>query len=213
MSGHVIGLDLTCGALEGKVHPNSTLFHLTHLQTLNVAFNRFYGSQLPSQIGELVSLTHLNLSNCEFEGDIPLQISHLSKLQSLDLTFNDGLKWKETSWKRLLQNATSLRDIVLDSTDMSSIGLTTGPFSSSLLTLSLAKTGVSGDLTSHILCLPNLQQLNLRDNNIGIHVPKLNCSTSLLSILDLSYCGIQGPIPHFLWHTITSMIQSRHQFL
>ncbi|MED6205549.1 hypothetical protein PIB30_018724 [Stylosanthes scabra] len=195
MSGHVIGLDLSCSALEGKVHPNSTLFHLIHLQTLNLAFNCFDGSQLPSQIDELVSLTHLNLSECGFQGDIPSQISHLSKLQSLDLSYS-GLKWKETSWKRLLQNATGLREILLDNTDMSSIGLTKCPFSSSLVTLSLVDTLLSGNLTSHILCLPNLQNLYLGSNSdIEVHVPNLNCNTSLLSILDLTSCGIQGPIP------------------
>ncbi|MED6205551.1 hypothetical protein PIB30_018726 [Stylosanthes scabra] len=209
MSGHVIGLDLSCSGLEGKVHPDSTLFHLTHLQTLNLAFNCFDGSQLPSQIDELVSLTHLNLSGCGFQGDIPSQISHLSKLQSLDLSsynYYGGLKWKETSWKRLLQNATGLRDIVLDETDMSSIDLTTSPFSSSLVTLSLVYTRLSGNLTSHILCLPNLQNLYL--DGIEVHVPNLNCNTSLLSILDLSFCGIQGPIPSSFFNLtyLTSLI-------
>ncbi|XLT26699.1 hypothetical protein S245_057999 [Arachis hypogaea] len=97
VSGHVIGLDLSCGALVGNIHPNSTLFHLTHLQTLNLAFNFFNHSPFSSQFSKLVSLTHLNLSNCGFQGDIPSQISHLSKLQSLDLSFNRGLMWKETT--------------------------------------------------------------------------------------------------------------------
>ncbi|XLR36923.1 hypothetical protein S83_021583, partial [Arachis hypogaea] len=117
VSGHVIGLDLSCSAIVGNINPNNTLFHLTHLQTLNLAFNGFYGSQLPSQFERLVSLRHLNLSGCGFEGDIPSQISHLSKLQSLDLSGNSHLMWKETTWKRMLQNATALREIGLDDTD------------------------------------------------------------------------------------------------
>ncbi|XLT64550.1 hypothetical protein HN873_020989 [Arachis hypogaea] len=193
VSGHVIGLDLSYGALVGNIHPNSTLFHLTHLQTLSLAFNDFDGSQLPSQFERLVSLIHLNLSSCGFEGDIPSQISHLSKLQLLDLSWNNDLKWKETSWKRMLQNATALREIVLDDTNMSSISLTPNPlsnwsFSFSLVTLSLVSTEIRGYLTSHILCLPNLYELKLSGNeNIQVHVPKLNCSTSL-SFLDLSSC-------------------------
>ncbi|MED6122587.1 hypothetical protein PIB30_041125 [Stylosanthes scabra] len=199
LSCHVIGLDLSCSGLVGNIHPNSTLFHhLTHLQTLSFAYNHLLGNdQLPSQFGGLVSLTHLNLSHCWFKGDIPSQISHLFKLQSLDLSLNFELRWKETTWKRMLQNATALSEIVLDYTNMSSIGSTPNPLSlianmssSSLITtLSLPKTGIRGHLTGDILCLPNLQYLNLDANHgILIHVPKLNCSTSLLSVLDLSWC-------------------------
>ncbi|QHO26610.1 Receptor-like protein [Arachis hypogaea] len=194
MSGHVIGLDLSCSALVGNLDPNTTLFHLTHLHTLNLAHNDFYGSELPSQFGGFVNLTHLNLSSSVFKGDIPSQISHLSKLQSFDLSGNFGLKWKEITWKRMLQNATALREIVLDDTDMSSITIAPSHVSNwslsfSLITLSLVRTGISGNLTSHILCLPNLYELNLNENeNIQVHVPNLNCSTSSLSVLDLSWC-------------------------
>ncbi|XP_015972960.3 receptor like protein 27-like [Arachis duranensis] len=197
VSGHVIGLDLSCGVLVGNINPNSTLFHLTHLQTLNLAINFFNHSPLSSQFSRFVSLTHLNLSHCQFNGEIPPQISHLSKLQSLDLSWNDDLMWKETSWKRMLQNATALREIVLDDTDMSSISLTPNPlsnwsFSFSLVTLSLLGTEIRGYLTSHILCLPNLYELKLYGSEIiQVHVPKLNCSTSL-SFLDLSSCQFPG---------------------
>ncbi|XLU21952.1 hypothetical protein S245_058018 [Arachis hypogaea] len=197
VSGHVIGLDLSCNALVGNMNPNSTLFHLTHLQTLNLAFNFFKYSPLSSQFSRFVSLTHLNLSHCQFNGEIPPQISHFSKLQSIDLSWNYDLVWKETTWKRMLQNATALREIVLDETDMSSISLTPNPlsncsFSFSLVTLSLGYTEIRGYLTSHILCLPNLYELKLDGNeDIQVHVPKLNCSTSL-SFLDLSWCQFPG---------------------
>ncbi|KAL4298613.1 hypothetical protein S245_057996 [Arachis hypogaea] len=199
VSGHVIGLDLTCSGLAGNIHPNSTLFYLTHLQTLTLAQNDIYGSELPSLFGRFVSLTHLNLAHCGLGGEIPSQISHLSKLQSLDLSSNVDLMWEETTWKRFLQNTTSLREIVLDDTDMSSIpsslSLIANMSSSLITTLSFHDTGIRGHL-SQILCLSNLQKLNLGGDNpdLQIHVPKLNC-TPALSMLDLSGYHFQGPIP------------------
>ncbi|KAK7320326.1 hypothetical protein VNO77_29704 [Canavalia gladiata] len=195
ISGHVIGLDLSCSGLQGKLYPNNTLFHLTHIQTLNLAFNNFSKSQLPSQFGGFVSLMHLNLSSSYIDGEIPSHISYLSKLQSLDLSHN-SLKWKETTWKRLLQNATALRDLVLDYTDMSLIRPLS--LSSSLVTLSLVHTRLKGNLTIDFPCLPNLQQLYLSSNfYLEGPLPNLSCSTSL-SILDVSSCQFQGSIPSSL---------------
>ncbi|KAL2967055.1 hypothetical protein AAZX31_16G153100 [Glycine max] len=196
ISGHVTDLDLSCSGLVGNIHPNSTLFHLSHLHSLNLAFNDLYQSHWSSLFGGFVSLTHLNLSNSEFEGDIPSQISHLSKLVSLDLSYN-LLKLKEDTWKRLLQNATVLRVLLLnDGTDMSSVSIRTLNMSSSLVTLSLGWTWLRGNLTDGILCLPNLQHLDLSFNPaLNGQLPEVSYRTTSLDFLDLSHCGFQGSIP------------------
>ncbi|XP_028208119.1 receptor-like protein 18 [Glycine soja] len=196
ISGHVTELDLSCSGIVGNIDPNSTLFHLSHLHSLNLALNDFDESHLSSLFGGFVSLTHLNLSGSGFEGDIPSQISHLSKLVSLDLSYN-MLKWKEDTWKRLLQNATVLRVLVFDyGTDMSSISIRTLNMSSSLVTLSLQDNGLRGNLTDGILCLPNLQHLDLSYNwALKGQLPEVSCRTTSLDFLDLSHCGFQGSIP------------------
>ncbi|GKB00438.1 leucine-rich repeat-containing protein [Tanacetum coccineum] len=90
-TGDIIGLDLNCGMLRGTIHPNSSLFNLPHLQTLNLAYNDFTGSQIPSEIGRFSnSLTHLNLSNCGFSGQIDMQtFQQLTNLTVLFLSFNN----------------------------------------------------------------------------------------------------------------------------
>lgn len=122
ISGYIIGLDLSCNGLQGMIHPNSSLFHISHLQTLNLAHNRLFPTQFSSQFGGFVNLTHLNLSDTEMQGEVSSDVSHLSNLMSLDLSMNGDLKWtQEVTLKRLIQKATSLTEIVFDHTDMSFI--------------------------------------------------------------------------------------------
>ncbi|KEH28329.1 LRR receptor-like kinase, putative [Medicago truncatula] len=213
MSDHVIGLDLSCNNLKGELHPNSTIFQLKHLQQLNLAFNNFSESSMPIGVGDLVKLTHLNLSYCYLSGNIPSTISHLSKLVSLDLSSywseEVGLKLKSFIWKKLIHNATNLRELHLNSVDMSSITESSlsmlKNFSSSLVSLLLRNTGLQGNLSSDILSLPNLQRLDLSFNdNLSGQLPKSNLSTPLsfpkfqtrnLQRLDLSNNNIHGKIP------------------
>ncbi|RHN57406.1 putative leucine-rich repeat-containing, plant-type, leucine-rich repeat domain, L [Medicago truncatula] len=232
MSDHVIGLDLSCNNLKGELHPNSTIFQLKHLQQLNLAFNNFSESSMPIGVGDLVKLTHLNLSYCYLSGNIPSTISHLSKLVSLDLSSywseEVGLKLKSFIWKKLIHNATNLRELHLNSVDMSSITESSlsmlKNFSSSLVSLLLRNTGLQGNLSSDILSLPNLQRLDLSFNdNLSGQLPKSNLSTPLrylnlrlsafsgeipysigqlkyLTRLDFSWCHLDGMVPLSLWN-------------
>ena len=87
-NGEVIGLDLSNSWLYGPLNSNSSLSSLRHLQKLNLDSNYFSPSTIPSEFGQLVRLTHLNLSCSSLHGRIPLEISWLSNLVSLDLSFN-----------------------------------------------------------------------------------------------------------------------------
>ncbi|MCI22492.1 receptor-like protein kinase, partial [Trifolium medium] len=83
-----------------------------------------------------------------------------------------GLELNPFTWKKLIHNATNLRELYLDGVDMSSIRESSlsmvKNLSSSLVSLSLSETELQGNLSSDILSLPNLQKL-----------PKSNWSTPL----------------------------------
>ena len=64
-------------------------------------------------------MTHLNLTDSSIVGNFPFKISHLSKLVSLDLAFNFGMRIETPSLKRLVQNLTYLSELVLDYVNMS----------------------------------------------------------------------------------------------
>lgn len=79
VTGNVIGLDLHCSMVGGTIDDNSTLFHLLHLQSFNLAFNDFHGSQISPEFLRLKELTYLNLSHSSFSGLLPQEISQMSK--------------------------------------------------------------------------------------------------------------------------------------
>ncbi|BAT81832.1 hypothetical protein VIGAN_03172200, partial [Vigna angularis var. angularis] len=76
---------------------------------------------MPSEFGDLLALTHLNLSLGSFTGVIPSKFSHLSKLVSLDLSTNDEMTIESATLEKLIVNATHLRELTLDRLDMSLI--------------------------------------------------------------------------------------------
>ncbi|KAI4307923.1 hypothetical protein L6164_031048 [Bauhinia variegata] len=219
MSGRLIELDLSCSCLQGQIHSKSSLFHLAHLQRLNLASNDFSGSQISSQFGAFTSLTHLNLSSSEFGGEIPSEISHLSKLVSLDFSGSDtSLTIEPSTWERLIQNVKILRELFLDGVDMSSITPSSLSLlmnvSSSLATLSLRETRLEGELASTILSLPNLQILDLSMNH-DLKGELLNSNyRSSITILDLSFTALSGELPDSIGHmkSLTYLDLSSCQF-
>ncbi|XP_049361574.1 receptor-like protein 9DC3 [Solanum verrucosum] len=211
-TGHVIGLDLSCSFLNGTINANSSLTKLSHLQRLNLAFNKLSNFPLGDSISELESLTYLNLSNSVHmigEKQIPQVLSNLSKLVSLDLSsYYTELKVDRKTFRSLLQDLTNLEVLLLDNAD--------APFelpknlSSSLRYLSLERTGMFGNISEfQIFHLPNLQVLRLGQNPLLTGtLPIFNRSSNGRSVLELDffYTGISGKVPdsignlHSLWY-------------
>lgn len=63
--GQVIGLDLSNQGITSGIDDSSCLFRLEFLQRLNLAVNYEIQGEIPSSIGKLTSLTHLNLSRAD----------------------------------------------------------------------------------------------------------------------------------------------------
>ncbi|KAL1118680.1 hypothetical protein V6Z11_D01G052700 [Gossypium hirsutum] len=219
-AGNVITLDLSFSCLIGPLHSNSTLFLLRHLRQLNLAGNHFNMSPIASQFGKLTSLTHLNISESGFEGKIPLAISYLSKLLSLDLSDNHGLIFEGHVFENVVKNLTQLRHLHLSNIDMSSVAPTSFiNMSSYITTLILENNGLQGKFPEDVFHFPYLQKFELFeiDNQLELKFPKTNWSGPLkslqvsspylqelpdsvgnlrsLEILDLGGGNLKGPIP------------------
>ncbi|KAK5841104.1 hypothetical protein PVK06_010012 [Gossypium arboreum] len=142
--GHVIGLDLSYKNLSGSFH---SIFNLHRLRRLNLAGNYFNTTLFSYGFDKLQNLTHLNLSSSCFHGQIPVEISYLTRLVSLDLSNQDScylryytiidpynfmynyyelhpelqqpLKLEKPNFKTLIKNLRFLTELCLDSVDIS----------------------------------------------------------------------------------------------
>ncbi|XP_042483782.1 receptor-like protein 7 [Macadamia integrifolia] len=224
LSGYVIGFHYSSyyvidSKVSGPIYSNSSLFSLHHLQRLNLAFNDFKLTPLPSGFDRLPILTHLNLSHSNFSGQVPWKFSRLTRLVSLDLsTFNFDenyyfnicsriLKLEKPNLKALIQNLTSLVELNLNGVDHSSPSPKHGRSSHwsqvllqslpNLRELSLSGCRLSGPNHTSFSQLVFLEELRLDGNyKLSLEAPNLlPLNFSYLKTLSLSYCGLYGEFP------------------
>ncbi|KAK4366281.1 hypothetical protein RND71_014161 [Anisodus tanguticus] len=200
-TSQVIELDLSCSQLQGKFSSNSSIFQLSTLERIDLSMNDFSGSRIPPNFGWFMSLTHLDLSNSGFTGQIPSEISYLSKLHFLRINdYADGYRLEPYDFQRLLTNLTKLRELDLYRVSISSI--IPQNFSSYLTTLRLPKTQLYGILPERVFHLPNMSFLDLSQNyQLVVRFPiiKWNSSASLkdLYLYGVNFTKVPEPLSNF----------------
>ncbi|XP_060667235.1 receptor-like protein Cf-9 [Ziziphus jujuba] len=212
-------LNLEISMLWGIIHSNSSLFLLRHLHTLILSSNDFRGSTIPPEFGKFADLLHLRVWSVNLSGDIPLEISYLSKLQALKVfDENQQLRLNTSTFKRIVTNLTNLQNLTLYSVDMSRVDpASLMNLSSSLKSLKLWSYGLQGNSPNTIFHLLKLEILSLDGSeNLTDSLPKCNWSSSLralsltnflidipnlirdlksLEMLSLSNCRFRGSYP------------------
>ncbi|KAB1671258.1 hypothetical protein [Gossypium barbadense] len=207
--GHVVGIDLSYKNLSGSFH---SIFDLHHLQHLNLAGNNFNTTLFSYGFDELQNLTHLNLSSSCFHGQIPVEISFLKRLVSLDLS-NQGscylrngydydsatLKLEKPNFKTFIKNLKFLTELYLDGVDISTQSTkwceTTSLVLPNLHVLSLSSCGLKGPLCSSLSRLSFLSKLILDWNPISYLPPNFLEISSRLVSLSLRNCNLSGHFP------------------
>ncbi|XP_030449839.1 receptor-like protein 7 [Syzygium oleosum] len=210
--GLVVGLDLSSESISGGINGSSSLFRLEFLQSLNLAFNDFNCSAIPSGLANLSRLVHLNLSNARFDGQIPAELSRLTKLRTLDLAsiYYSGsnlLFLEKPSLRSLIGDLGELRELYLDGVNVSAEGSEwCDALSSSapkLEVLSMSYCSLSGLIGASLMSLANLSVIQLNGNNLSTTVPSFLANFSSLKTLHLSDCGLQGEFPQKIFQVQT----------
>lgn len=168
-----------------------------HVTELDLEKNNINGN-IPSEIGNLINLTALDLSDNQLSS-LPSEIENLTNLKILDLRYN---KWNNLPLE--IFNLTNLTGLQLDGyqlgilppeianlTNLISLGLSGTQLSSlppeiinlsNLIDLNLEKNQLS-TLSSGITNLINLQFLNLGDNQLGSLPPEIANLTKLSNLI------------------------------
>ncbi|WJX47410.1 endo-1,4-beta-xylanase [Trifolium repens] len=228
-TGHVISLNLHCSSsldkhkLQGDL--SSSLLQLPYLSYLNLGGNDFMQSRVPSFLGTMQNLKHLDLSHANFKGSIFDNLGNLSLLESLDLSGN-SLYVNNLNW---LCELSSLKTLDLSGVDLSNCqndwfhdiniilpSLETLRLSGcrlhklpifpppqvnfdSLVTLDLSVNYFNSTVPDWLFenC-HHLQNLNLSKNDLYGPIPYSIERMTTLATLDLSHNRFNKSIPNFI---------------
>ncbi|XP_060202461.1 receptor-like protein 33 [Lycium barbarum] len=202
-SGHVIALELDNESISGGIGNSSALFSLRYLEKLNLAYNRF-NAGIPVGIDNLTNLKYLNLSNAGFVGQIPMMLSRLRRLVTLDLStlfpdFDQPLKLENPNLKHFIENSRELRELYLDSVDLSAQRSewcqSLSSYLLNLTILSLRTCKISGPIDESLSKLQFLSIIRLDQNNLSTTVPEYFANFSNMTTLTLASCNLQGAFP------------------
>ncbi|XP_039134359.1 receptor-like protein EIX2 [Dioscorea cayenensis subsp. rotundata] len=183
-TGNIVGLALgQHGSVifhlqGGEISP--TLLSLQHLNYLDLSGNDFRGTNVPSFISHFKDLKYLNLARAGFGGPVPSSFGNLSSLQTLDLSYNDGV-YVDDAAHQWLSHLTSLQHLVFS-------GVTFSSHSSNSLFLALNK-------------LPSINEIRLSEcqlQSIPPSIPHLNFSSLL--VLDLSFNSINFSVSPWVFN-------------
>ncbi|KAL5857564.1 hypothetical protein ACOSQ3_005022 [Xanthoceras sorbifolium] len=194
-TGHLIRLDLSSSCLYGSINSTSNLFYLVHLRWLSLANNDFNQSQIPSTIINLSRLSRLNLSMSGFSGQVLAELLELSKLVSLDISYNYYLEIQRPGLGSLFDKLSNLKVAKLNYVNISSsIPHNLGNLSS-LTYLSLAFCQMQGPITPSICKLSKLVHLDIQNNYFSEELPTFIGCLGSLEMLDVSDCSFSGQVP------------------
>ncbi|KAH7867128.1 hypothetical protein Vadar_029123 [Vaccinium darrowii] len=213
-NGYVTGLDLNGESISNGIDYSSTLFSLRYLETLDLANNRFNSTPIPSNIGNLKNLVHLNLSNSGFSGQIPVGLSLLTRLVVLDLSTSyflgaPTLRVGNPNLSTLFGNLSGIKELHFDGVNISANGYEWGRAISSSLpnlrVLSLSNCYLSGPIDSSLQKLQKLSEINLSSNNLTSQVPGFFANFRNLTVLRLSSSNLNGTFPEKIFHQVPTL--------
>ncbi|KAF8010390.1 hypothetical protein BT93_J1116 [Corymbia citriodora subsp. variegata] len=188
--GRVTALDLSNQKLTGIIPSN--IGNLTFLRHIDLEANQFRGN-IPKEFGRLFRLKTLNLNNNELEGEIPQNLSSCVVLQYLDLEYNQLIGRIPDTLRYLVERELTHISVYRNN-------LTGGipnwlGNGSSLIGLSLGENDLRGQIPAELGSISKLKILELGSNNLIGRIPSSIYNLTSLLLLDVIVNNLHGEIP------------------
>ncbi|XP_020168786.1 uncharacterized protein [Aegilops tauschii subsp. strangulata] len=195
----VVSLDLTSARLGGRL--SGCVGNLTSLSLMNLADNYLPGT-IPGELGKLPNLHTLNLAGSNLEGNIPDSLGTSNSLSYVNLANNSLTGGIPVS----LANSVSLSTLILSRNNLSGeIPSILFVNSSKLTVVDLQKNSFTGPIPNFHK-VATLKFLCLTENFLSGSIPPSLGNVSSLSSIFLGQNRLSGLIPETLSH-ITKLLE------
>ncbi|XP_027907088.1 receptor like protein 28-like isoform X2 [Vigna unguiculata] len=168
------------------------------LYDMNLSNTNFSG-MLPGEISNLKLLSRIDLSSCQFNGTLPSSISELSQLVYIDLSYNNFIGSLPSF--NMSKNLTYLS---LYHNHLAGV-LSPNHFEvhKNLVSIDLGFNLFRGKLPSSLLKLPCLRELKVPFNQFNGSLDEFVIASPLLEMLNLGNNNFHGTIPVSIFNTTT----------
>ncbi|KAL7218659.1 hypothetical protein ACSBR2_011842 [Camellia fascicularis] len=167
-------------------------FHRSSLLKQLSMWGTSFSGMVPDSIGNLESMSYLDLSGCNFSGMLPASLGSVTKLTDLDLGWNQFWGQIPASLGNLSQ--LTYLDLGENNFDVPTLPLALGKLSK-LTHLYLVNTKIRGEVPQFLANLTQLSRLSIDSNELVGQIPSWLMNLTKLTLLELSDNQLHGMIP------------------